>query len=404
MKRCYFLPIILFILLMGCQATQVSSPKSDGLPTPPIPLVTVEGKQIRVFQSTYCWSSNGKGECADYAAPPEQLKGHKPVEVKEGSEMKITFPFEPIKGSLSASLWQEEHPIKQEIKNGNTMDLPKEKGYYIFIINGKWKEGDSSYVVPVQILVNENNQIPSQIGEPQNIEDNVLLQSWSDDELYKKTGYAKPTGKGFGGLMVAQPGTGINKPGAEEGYYVEKIPEGRKVRLQLVERGPNLEKLKMVEEKLMLDGKGLTVKLPEKENVIYTLSAEMLNEEGNVIDSVVHVLYVPYQKMNAKLSLDKEVYEANDTMSLKLENWGPTSLFFGRPFFIERFENGTWKKVDFDLFFTLEGLGLDEGRTFTQEINLDRMKLKPGKYRIVKEIEVTATNLKSELANEFQIK
>ena len=62
----------------------------------------------------------------------------------------------------------------------------------------------------------------------------------------------------------------------------ESLPNQR-IRVQLVEINQDLEKIKMVEEKVLTDGEKLRVQLPQKTDVLYTYSQEVIGENDEVV-------------------------------------------------------------------------------------------------------------------------
>lgn len=149
--RWKFALIVSVVLLLGCNSTETI--QSVDRTKPPIPTITVTGKPIQVYQSSNCWFYNGKGSCVDYIAPNEQLKNTAPFPVPSQSKIDINFDYAPQKDSLGASYWikGKQQPIEQDITNGKTIIIPKDKGIYFYSIHGKWSEGSSSFVFVVEV-------------------------------------------------------------------------------------------------------------------------------------------------------------------------------------------------------------------------------------------------------------
>ncbi|MDG5790015.1 hypothetical protein QA612_21395 [Evansella sp. AB-P1] len=57
-------------------------------------------------------------------------------------------------------------------------------------------------------------------------------------------------------------------------------------------------------------------------------SAEIINDAGEVEDTRLSLFYLPQQEINAAMKTDQESYSSNEA-TLKVENAGPSSLFFG---------------------------------------------------------------------------
>lgn len=91
------------------------------------------------------------------------------------------------------------------------------------------------------------------------------------------------------------------------------------------------------------------------------------------------------------LHLDKEIYHPNDTVTITLRSLRTGKVQFGTHFGVQRFEDGNWVEVPLDLVWTLELLGLLPGQAFRQSFTpADDFSEtpKPGRYRVVKKIQV----------------
>ncbi|WP_349409837.1 immunoglobulin-like domain-containing protein [Pseudalkalibacillus sp. SCS-8] len=238
--------------------------------------------------------------------------------------------------------------------------------------------------------VGEQNDKPS-INDP--------LQ-WTKEDIYEKTGYEPFTGKAFKGLFLHNTYFQAD-PGEEIGSY-EAFPN-QKVRVQLVERTMDLEKVKMIEEKILTNGEKLWVKLPEKSGVFYTYSQELLDENNNVLDTDVVVVHVPERELNAKMSIERAQYAPDDTLELTVENFGPTWISFGSGYTIEELKNGKWKEMRLDLVVTSNLYNVRPDEAQTLEINLEYLKLGQGIYRLTKEIQANHTDITYDLSVEFKI-
>jgi len=91
------------------------------------------------------------------------------------------------------------------------------------------------------------------------------------------------------------------------------------------------------------------------------------------------------------LHLDKEIYHPNDTVTITLRSLRTGSVRLGSRFGVQRFEDGNWVEVPLDRVWTLELIGLLPGQAFRQSFTPagDFSETpKPGRYRVVKEIQV----------------
>ncbi|MBU9722422.1 MULTISPECIES: immunoglobulin-like domain-containing protein [Bacillaceae] len=235
---------------------------------------------------------------------------------------------------------------------------------------------------------------------------------WEGTEYEEPTGtWFLNNGEGFFGYGLTG---GTQEAGAE--LFVSLFghnPDGeileRDVRVQLTERdnGSN-EKIELVYEEIVYVEKVeeetviFTNVLPEKENVTYFLSAEILNENGEVEDTQVAAIYVPKPEINAELTTEQVEFSTSDSeLTLILENYGPTHLFLGTYYTIEKKVDNTWKVVPLHADFEDIGIVLQVGDTYEQSVNISG--LNEGLYRVVKEIGADGLDLREVLATEFLI-
>lgn len=238
-----------------------------------------------------------------------------------------------------------------------------------------------------------------------------------NEEIWDKTEYEAPSGKWFlhegEGVFGYGLTTGTQKAGAElkvELFSHEDEGEelNRDVRVQLTERDNNYQKIALlIDETLHVETIQnqqaiFTEKLPDKENVLYLLSVEILNEEGTIEDTRISILYVPKQEMNAAVHLDKARYESSEKEAiLTLDNFGPTILLFGKSYTIEKKVGDTWRVVPLDIAFEEIGLSLSIGGKYEQKVAIG--DLYEGEYRVTKEIRADGLELQTVLAKEFTI-
>ena len=112
--------------------------------------------------------------------------------------------------------------------------------------------------------------IPSQVGSPYDKPSIHDPRQWSAKGVYEKTEYPMPTGKAFKGVFSGSNIFNMGEPGEDVGSF-ESFPES-KVRVQLIERMDNLEKIKTIEEKTYSKGEKLSMQLPDKTDVMYSYS------------------------------------------------------------------------------------------------------------------------------------
>ena len=137
-KKFWIVLIILLIIVGGLYMALV---RSIGSGSPPLPTVRVGSVTAEVKQSTFCWSDNVAGKCAEYALP--EADDLQIVTVKPGDRIEITFHAEPESFSF--------HQIKEGELVPSEQLVPSEPGVYLYETGGKWKKGDSRYVFGVRV-------------------------------------------------------------------------------------------------------------------------------------------------------------------------------------------------------------------------------------------------------------
>ncbi len=94
----------------------------------------------------------------------------------------------------------------------------------------------------------------------------------------------------------------------------------------------------------------------------------------------------PDKNAPIQLKLDRESYSPTDTMTLTVVNNGNETVTVGYPFELYREENGEWVKVKLDLMFIQSAVQLGPGKSWSQKIDLAKLGLSPGHYKIVKRV------------------
>lgn len=92
------------------------------------------------------------------------------------------------------------------------------------------------------------------------------------------------------------------------------------------------------------------------------------------------------------LHLDKDTYHPNDAVTITLRSLRTGSVQLGNHFGVERFEDGNWVEVPLDRVWTEELIVLHPGQAFRQSFIPAGDFLEtpePGRYRVVKEIQVS---------------
>lgn len=154
------------------------------------------------------------------------------------------------------------------------------------------------------------------------------------------------------------------------------------------------------------------INLPNQENVLYLLSLEAMNEQNETIDTALYVIEVVPQVINAELTLDQTIFQADQAISatLNLMNYGPNVLYYGGNYSVEQYENGSWYSVSLKepLNFNTRLYNSQPGEVFSQRFGV-ASQLSEGKYRVVKAIEARGVSTRLDrfegvhLAVEFEV-
>jgi len=262
--------------------------------------------------------------------------------------------------------------------------------------------------------------VPDRIGHaPGPADENRTFPNlWSHDDVPAKIGLTEPTGKWFflngeGKLGYGLTG-GVRRPESEWkvtlfGHEEGGVPVNRDVRVRLVARSPDLaEKAVVSEEIVRVDAvtgekQIASGRIPEGDNALYSLSAEILDAKGRAEDARVSLIYAPAPEINASLSTDRGVYGTSDrTAQLVLKNDGPTVLMLGLAYTVEKLVDDRWRVVPLDLAFPEIALYLMPGESHRQPFDLSG--LTEGRYRIIKTVLAEGfEDLSAVLAAEFRV-
>ena len=91
----------------------------------------------------------------------------------------------------------------------------------------------------------------------------------------------------------------------------------------------------------------------------------------------------------AVLKLDKRVYLPTDEMRVTVVNEGNVNVTTGYGFVLYKLDDGRWVEVPLNVSFAQIVVTIAPGRSWTQTVNLSRLHLAPGRYRILKIVVVT---------------
>lgn len=128
----------------------------------------------------------------------------------------------------------------------------------------------------------------------------------------------------------------------------------------------------------------LVVRVPDDAPADYRLTLEI---DDRVLEWPVRV---PEQRIETRFVCEPEMARRGETITATLHNDGPSELFFGEPYGIERLDGDTWLDVDaFDgdenIAWPAIGYELRPGGTFDVGFDVPRLT-EPGLHRVVKHV------------------
>jgi len=206
------------------------------------------------------------------------------------------------------------------------------------------------------------------------------------------------------GIVSHSISTGYLQPGTKIGVYVgsifEEAYENISFKIYFVRIWPQPPEI-VIEKEFKSSPFRVGYILPDEEDVMYAILVYAM-ENNEVVDILPSLVFVPLQKVNVKMLLDKDVYHVGDTLILTLVNEGPTEILFGYPYKLYRWNGTDWVEVvPPDRVFPLVGLILEPGKSWSQKIVLK--SLEPGIYKIVKTVEGEGTNIRISLEATFTL-
>ncbi|ASI99023.1 immunoglobulin-like domain-containing protein [Thermococcus celer] len=107
------------------------------------------------------------------------------------------------------------------------------------------------------------------------------------------------------------------------------------------------------------------------------------------------------------LELGKSVYSTKDVMTLTVVNNAKTNVTTGYHFRLYKLENGEWKELKLDLMFVEIAVVIKPGGSWEQRIDLSRLNLEPGHYRITKRVSLDSpagNAISKEVGAEFDVR
>ncbi|OCA85147.1 immunoglobulin-like domain-containing protein [Pseudobacillus wudalianchiensis] len=195
------------------------------------------------------------------------------------------------------------------------------------------------------------------------------------------------------GLFVNVPGP-IQRPNQLVSVELQKLPNGTKMQLLLEDYDWEKKTYTSILEKEAVRRQDTFLKLPNEENKVYRLTANVVNKQSEqLLDAVQYRFYVPYQtaELNVKITAEEKV--ADQSLEVKTMNWGPADVEVSKTYSISKWEDKEWRLVYPNGPQTDEYVfeRLPPGEEMKSEIDVS--DLKPGLYRFENGINVGNTDI-----------
>lgn len=140
--------IMIALILPACRS------ESEMPAEPPLPAIEANGENIKVLQSSYCWTT----KCVDYAVPEERLRDEPKTAVPANASIQFSFAGMQPDEVNATRFYNGEH--SQEEIVGNAFSAPSEVGVYYYNLSAVWWEdkekriikGSSSYDFALEVV------------------------------------------------------------------------------------------------------------------------------------------------------------------------------------------------------------------------------------------------------------
>ena len=140
--------------------------------------------------------------------------------------------------------------------------------------------------------------------------------------------------------------------------------------------------------------------LPELAPASYTL--EVTVHGGGIDRELRSSLTVPEQRVDARISPSRTTAHAGERLPFRLTNHGPTAIFYGVDYHLERSTPDGWENGNVEEEWALIGLSLGPGGTADESASIPD-DAPPGRYRVTKDVSGTGTHLQQTLSFEFDV-
>ena len=162
MRKFSIVAILFFVfILSGCNGVFTKNTDGSGNLSgnkPPIVNIEIDGVKHETKLGSYCWGSNGKGECVDTAGPVELLEDDEPIQIKSGEQITLTMDYTPKPNEIHLSQIKNNDEMEIEINN-QKFTAPDEKGIYYYSYGVWWMDekeenvsrGDAFYAFVLEV-------------------------------------------------------------------------------------------------------------------------------------------------------------------------------------------------------------------------------------------------------------
>jgi hypothetical protein len=137
-KRLYLglFVIIFFLISIGIYSLQI--PRLN---------ISYKGEKIQVLKCPFSWDTLLSSKRWDYPAPNELAQDLADTIVEPDAKLDYKFNRKP--DNFHITVWDEN--TESYVSETDVLEVPKDKGTYVFSVIGKWKQGQVLYVFKVMV-------------------------------------------------------------------------------------------------------------------------------------------------------------------------------------------------------------------------------------------------------------
>jgi hypothetical protein len=153
-----YIIVLFFLIIVGCSQQNATEPENtsgnDSTDTtrPPSMSAVIYDKEYKMEAGGFRWEIK-QGSTTQViqtdAASPNQIAEHfEPIVLGENSKVDVVTENNP---EITVYLWNEDERVKEITLNNHQIQVPADKGQYIYEVIGKWNNGEASYTFVVEI-------------------------------------------------------------------------------------------------------------------------------------------------------------------------------------------------------------------------------------------------------------